>query len=442
MRKEWKVKIIVLFLALLSFIGSLNGGFYLFKNSHLIFLTILFAFLIFLGDIIEIRVSPHVIMSLCSVFIFASILTIPLPLIPLTCTIAITASEFFVHKRVWYKALNNISEFVLSGTLASLVANFFITPGDFELNLATALALVLGAITYSAVTTFLIALVVSQAEERSFPDVWLHWVPGEQNILPFITLVLLGILFAYLFNKNFIAGILCLIPLALVYLAFKKNQDLEATVKEVLMALAKALDSRDFYTFEHSQRVATYAKMIGEKMKLNIKDLEAIESAALLHDLGKVNTPDEVLLFPGHLDEEGWKVIKLHPRVGADILKCLTILKDSTDLIHSHHEHVNGSGYPRGLKGNDIPLGARILAVADAYDAMRSERPYRKAYTREEAIAEITKYKGKYFDSEVVNTFLEILDEFPLLGERETYQNKFSEEKLSTRNDPSSNERK
>lgn len=187
--------------------------------------------------------------------------------------------------------------------------------------------------------------------------------------------------------------------------------DLRSTYMRTIKVLAGAIDARDHYTHSHSENVIKYAVAIASEMGLSVKDIELIREACALHDLGKIGVEDNILAKPTHLSEAEWEQIKRHPDIGAQILEPLTFLGGVIDLVRQHHEHYNGSGYPQGLKGEDILLGARIIHVADAYEAMRAARAYRKIpLTQEEAIQEIKKNSGKQFDPKVVEAFLRIAD--------------------------------
>ncbi len=178
---------------------------------------------------------------------------------------------------------------------------------------------------------------------------------------------------------------------------------------DTIKVLALALDARDSYTHSHSQEVTDYAVSIAREMGLSVKEIETIRDAGVLHDIGKIGIPDSVLLKPGRLTDEEYEMIKKHPEIGKSILEPVKCLAEKIPLIYHHHERIDGKGYPAGLAGDDIPLGARILAVADSYQAMTSDRPYRKALSMQVAISELEKFKGRQFDSKIVDVFLRIL---------------------------------
>jgi len=188
-------------------------------------------------------------------------------------------------------------------------------------------------------------------------------------------------------------------------------EDLRATYMRTIKVLAHAIDARDHYTHSHSENVAKYAALIAAELRLSANDIELIREACELHDLGKIGVEDNVLGKSASLTEEEWEQIKRHPVTGAQILEPLTFLDGVIDLIRQHHERYDGLGYPLGLKGEEILLGARIINLADAYEAMTSARSYRKnPLTKEEAIEEVKRNSGKQFDPKVVAAFLKVVD--------------------------------
>ncbi len=189
----------------------------------------------------------------------------------------------------------------------------------------------------------------------------------------------------------------------------EKRQAEQKTFKileETVYSLSLAIESRDPYTAGHQRNVAELAVKIGEKLGLNEEKLRWIYMGALLHDLGKIAIPSEILTKPGKLMPEEFALIKTHPKVGYDILKDIEFAAPIKEMVLYHHERLDGSGYPHGLKGDDIPLEARILAVADVIDAISSHRPYRPALGVEIALDEVNKHKGVKYDEKVVNVCL------------------------------------
>lgn len=188
-------------------------------------------------------------------------------------------------------------------------------------------------------------------------------------------------------------------------------EKLQSSYETTLEALAAALDTRDTETQGHSVRVSEYTVVIAQRMGVGERELTDIRRGALLHDVGKIGISDAVLRKPGKLTAREWVEMKRHPEIGHRILSGIKFLESSLPLVISHQERFDGSGYPRGLRGEEIPLGARIFAVVDTLDAMTSDRPYRKALTYGDARDEIIRNSGTQFDPQVVEVFLTISPE-------------------------------
>ena len=190
-------------------------------------------------------------------------------------------------------------------------------------------------------------------------------------------------------------------------LDFFESQELLLT--GVVRAIINAIDAKDTYTCGHSDRVASYAKRIAKRMGLSDDECERVFMAGVLHDVGKIGVPDAILSKPGKLTDFEYEIVKQHPRIGYEILEHLKQLNYVLPGVLHHHEAYNGSGYPAGLAGEDIPLHGRILAVADAYDAMTSNRPYRSGMPHEKAESILRAEAGKTWDTKIVEIFLECL---------------------------------
>ncbi len=184
--------------------------------------------------------------------------------------------------------------------------------------------------------------------------------------------------------------------------------ELEDSYESTLSALITALDFRDNETLGHSRRVVEYAVVVAQSMHVTEPELSWIRRGAILHDVGKIGVPDSILKKPGKLDAAEWEEMKKHPEMGFRMLEHIRFLKPALDIVHCHQERWDGSGYPRGLKGDEIPLGARIFAAVDTFDAMTSDRPYRAALSIHEAREEIRRFSGIQFDPRVADAFLSI----------------------------------
>jgi putative nucleotidyltransferase with HDIG domain len=179
----------------------------------------------------------------------------------------------------------------------------------------------------------------------------------------------------------------------------------------VLDGLVTTVDNKDHYTRRHSDNVTEYALALAAKMDLSVDTLRSVRVAALLHDVGKLGVPDHILRKPADLTEAEFETIKNHVTFGELIIQGIPNQEEVLSAVGSHHERWDGTGYPRGLKGADIPLLGRILAVTDAYSAMTTDRPYRKALTPEKAQAELRAVSGSQLDPALVKVFLEVLEE-------------------------------
>ena len=186
---------------------------------------------------------------------------------------------------------------------------------------------------------------------------------------------------------------------------------LSASQSGTLEALAMALDYRDQSTSGHSRRVANLTVNVARAYGVDGVALQQVEHGALLHDIGKLKIPDSILWKPSQLDDEEWRTMRLHPEYGYEMLRSLEFLDDAAQLVLSHHEKFDGTGYPRGLRGESIPLGARIFSVVDAVDAMIYKRPYNAPVTFKEAAEEIRRCAGTQFDPELIPMAIEVLQE-------------------------------
>ncbi|MBI4720174.1 MAG: response regulator, partial [Chitinivibrionia bacterium] len=188
-------------------------------------------------------------------------------------------------------------------------------------------------------------------------------------------------------------------------------KQLQATYLSTVKTLVSIIEAKDAYTRGHTERVADYATAIAEHMQLTKEEKKLITFGAVLHDIGKLGVYENVLNKKGSLNDEEWSILKSHPEVGAGIIKNMEFLSGTVALVRHHHERYDGKGYPDHLKGDEIPLGARIITVADSFDAMTTDRPYRDALTLEQAIATLKEKSGSQFDPSIVKSFITVLEE-------------------------------
>jgi response regulator RpfG family c-di-GMP phosphodiesterase len=189
------------------------------------------------------------------------------------------------------------------------------------------------------------------------------------------------------------------------------KKEVENSYQLTLKALVQALETRDYETLGHSERVVTFSLRLGHELGLSETELKNLELGAVLHDIGKIGVPDAILRKPAKLTEEEWTKMRLHPIHGQKILRNLPFLENAAEVVMQHHECWDGSGYPHGLRGETINIGARVFAVVDAFDAIVSDKIYRKGRSYEEAIAELDRCSGTQFDPQIVEAFKKVPQE-------------------------------
>jgi hypothetical protein len=313
-----------------------------------------------------------------------------------------------------YKLVFDASNFALAAAAASLV---FQVLDEWRLPAA-----VLAGAVYAAINNGLLCLAMSLAEHMPFSTIWfkrLHW--ARFHFAMFGPLALAATI-AY--KQIGTAGLAAFtLPPALMILSVRQylertaaaveeirevNQSLRRAHKDTIAALSRSMEAKDLYTGSHTERVAAVAVGIARRLGFRDEELEAIEFGALLHDIGKIGIPEQVLRKPGKLTEDEWELIKRHPLISDYILSELDLHPFVRQCARSSHERIDGAGYPDGLGGEDIPLPARIVLVADALDALTSTRPYRAARPMLGALAEIREHTGTQFCPRVVAALEEL----------------------------------
>jgi len=215
-----------------------------------------------------------------------------------------------------------------------------------------------------------------------------------------------GLLGALAAQQHPWALVLLVVPAALVYISFKNMKEMHDGTRQLLENMADAVDLRDAYTGGHSRRVTEYCAVILKELDHNGPEVALIEAAARVHDIGKIGIPDAVLNKPGRLTDEERAIMEEHPAHGATLLKRYADFARGVEIVLHHHESWDGTGYPHGRAGADIPFGARVIAVADSYDAMTSDRPYRRGMPVEKARAILREGRGQQWDAAIVDAFL------------------------------------
>ena len=317
--------------------------------------------------------------------------------------------ETIERKRPWYKVIFNTSQYALSAGIAGMVYQGLggVVGASNLSNYIIPAAIC--AVVYYLINSNLFMIVISLAEEVSILSVWKNRIRGA--IATYIALAPIGFIMALVYTSIGIWGIiLFFFPLILARRSFELYTKMRKVYLDTIRALAAAIDAKDPYTKGHSERVAKIAVVLATELNLSDREIENIEYTALLHDIGKIGIDDRILGKSSKLSNEEFKKIKEHPIVGAKIIEPVDFLKNSYEVIYHHHERYDGDGYPDGLKEKDIPLCARIIAVADAYDAMGSDRPYRKKLNKDKIMQELKDQSGKQFDSEIVKALISIIN--------------------------------
>ena len=313
------------------------------------------------------------------------------------------------HKTAPHKILFNVSLFIVTISSAGWV---FRVVGGTPTPEIRQLVLPMAAcgITYFFIDTFGVSVIVALSQKISAWRVWQRtylWT----TITHLVGFVPLGAIIVVIFMHIGIPGVgLFLVPLMLARYSFKLYTDMRKVHFDTVRALTSAIDASDPYTCGHSERVTHYSVAIAREMRLSERRVQAIEYAGFLHDMGKIGINHDILTKPGSLTEDEWRSMREHPAIGARIVSDLDFLKGARDVVLYHHERYDGKGYPEGLAGERIPLEARIAKVADAFDAMMSNRPYRSSLGQKKSVQELKDGKGTEFDPIVVEAFLVVLD--------------------------------
>ena len=309
----------------------------------------------------------------------------------------------------FHGTLYNRFDYLLSGFAAWAavrVTDAAVRPGD---PLGTVAQIALAGAAFSTVNLFLGVVVASQ---RTGTPLSRTWALSVGNVfVGLIALVPLGWLMAEIAVKvGLWAAGLFMVPLYLARYSFSKYAETRELFFGTVSALSQAIDAKDGFTRGHADRVSRIAGAIARDMGMPEKQIEQIELAGLLHDIGKIGVEDKILMKPMRLDQDEQELMRRHPIYGASILEPSAALRPLVPLVLSHHENFDGSGYPEGLKGEEIPIGARIIIVADAYEAMTSDRIYRKAIGHDRALEQLEKYKGTQFDPRIVRAVVALLE--------------------------------
>ncbi|NLG65607.1 MAG: HD-GYP domain-containing protein [Actinobacteria bacterium] len=385
--------------------------------------AIVFAVLAIIADEMSVEVSDRVTLSAGNLPILLAIMfTGRIPAIGVAVIVGLWGAWRESSREV---VVYNAANYLVSAFVAALAFDALLGPLDVDLNSLTVGLLLAGAVaavTWEATNLSLLSVGMRVKYRRAFAAFWREEMPPFLRSLG--VLLLLGLAIAALYAAaGIIAVALLFVPLFASQYMFKllvrerehvaRQTELSDQYLEMNIGLAAAmvvlLDSKDEYTAQHSAAVAMYCRDMATAMGLPEEKAEALHLAGLLHDLGKVGVPDAVLRKAKSLDEEEWEYIRQHPEKGAEVLSHLAAYQEVADIVRYHHERLDGSGYPNGIRGEAIPELSKVLAVADSYHAMTSDRPYRGARSSFEALKELRMMAGTTLDAGYIEVLAKVL---------------------------------
>jgi putative nucleotidyltransferase with HDIG domain len=373
--------------------------------------AVLFGILIFAADNFSVPlpktgfVSVNFGISLASLILFG-----PSTAIIVTFISSISVRDIF-KKAQYYKHFFNSGQYLISICVASFVFEIMYNRKLENIFIPKHIGIIfLTSVIFFFINTFLTSSIISISKKIKILNVWAF---NFAWLLPFhIFLAVMSIAVSFLYNAyGPFTLLLTLMPLAIAqYVYILRTNERKALLNSILH-IVKIVEAKDIYTAGHSVRVAEYSEKIARKMKLNEYDIEILKNIANLHDIGKIQVDLSILNKTEKLTNEDWAEIKKHPITGYEIVKEITFLKESSSAVLYHHERFDGSGYPFGVSGEKIPLFARIISIADSYDAMTTDRPYRQALNIYQALNELKNNVDKQFDRQVCLKMIEVLDE-------------------------------
>jgi putative nucleotidyltransferase with HDIG domain len=389
--------------------AALVSGFVLLADPPLVITTIALIVANALLDLYPVSVQTNQKNNSAEVTVsvavkIASIFLVPLPVVILSSFGGTLLSELWL-KRVWYKLIFNVGAITVNSAITASIYLLIREPGVPLLgttqNLLALAALGLGDV---VVNGFLISMVIGLATSTRVDYIW------RQSYRPLLvhdlSMIPMGVVLYILWEYSPWSIVLAALPLVVMRHSYQLVADLGRQTREALYALARVLDERDEHTSQHSDFVSEHAGLIARELGLSPDEVDVIMRAAALHDIGKVGMRNDILFKPGTLTPAEREMAQRHASLGGQLLEKFPLFEKGAVYVRHHHERWDGSGYPDGLEGESIPLGARILAVSDSFQAMIEERPYRRPLTQTEALEELRRGAGTQFDPTVVQAFL------------------------------------
>lgn len=410
----FKAKIYILFLSA----AALAFAYYLYLVAswqEINWLTFAFFFLLtFLSDSFPVRLPNGLVVTVGFAITFASILLFNPFLVVI---ISVFGDMLSMRKgRNFLKYAFNASQLAISSGAAAF-AFTYIYPEKLIFSAHYFLSLLLALLITFILNSTLVTLIVAMVQRERPASIWLTTI--KWNIPSYLCTAPLGLLIALIYTNVGLWGlVLFLIPLILARHSFQSYVSMRQTFLDTILSLSVAIDAKDRYTKGHSSRVADYAIALAKELKWPADKIEFFRYIALLHDVGKIAVPEPILKKEGDLTREEYNRMKCHAAAGCDLIKEIKFFAEGIEIIKHHHERWDGAGYPDGLGGEQIPAGARLLSVADAFDAMTSDRPYRTTLSPLTALQEIRSGAGSQFDPRVVDAFVRIFSEISGNGHR------------------------
>jgi putative nucleotidyltransferase with HDIG domain len=354
--------------------------------------------------------------------VLAMVLLGPAPAVAIS--VASTVVDAFVSRRSWDRALNNLVTYVTFPLVGALLAEATIGEAAPTGSSLQYCALVVVIFMATNVLNFLMVAAFHRARWGSRIGDALRTVYVTVMASEFATALLTAAV-AYSYHRLGIGAVVLAAVVLFVFQylvkarvqAFERGEELSQRTRELaslqvglLSTVLQTLSMRDAMTARHSAAVARYAREVARMLGVSEREQDLIHTAALLHDIGKFIFPDSILFADRKLTDDEWEIVKLHPEQGAKLVRRIEGYGPVAEIIHAHHERIDGRGYPNGLAGDDIPLGSRIIAAADTYDVMTSRDSYRRPVSSEAAIVELRRVAGSQLDERVVETFVQMVE--------------------------------
>lgn len=358
--------------------------------------------------------------TVSGIVVIGAIILFPAPAALAVAVPPLLVSDFFERKQ-WYRTLLNAAQKTTAVVLAAAVFKSIDAGNALALDdLSDVAAISALFATYYVFNVAPLMLTLALVQRRRF--LYVVHANLQSIYLDFVGTFLFALLPAFVYQKEprllpILAGVG-----VLVHQVFELANRLRRETAAALQVLVDIVDARDPYTHDHSLLVAEYSRNVAEMMVSNPNEIEAIVSASQLHDIGKIGVSDTILLKDDRLTPEEKRLMELHPEIGRRILEKYSQFRAGAEIVFAHQEHYDGSGYPRGLRGEEIPLGARIIAVVDAYVAMRTDRPYRRAMSAAEALEQLRSGIGTQFDPVVCANFIKLLIDSNQIAEDQVVQ--------------------